>query len=186
MIKIDIDIPDLDELMIRLQLLREQLDEDGLKQYLDLLMGDGDVSVSATLQANIYDMVYNSPVEMIAGNNYKVNTEPTHYQRTGALLDAVRAEVKGNNLHLYIDDNYLAGQESPGTLETGTATNMNETPYSLRVENDFVYENAQGVDVLRKGSKYMQKTYEELKLQIMQGRKNPKTILMPLLGMWKN
>jgi len=186
MIKIDIDMPNLDDLFIRLQLLREQLDEDGLKEYLYMLASDGEVSIQPILERNIYDLVYNSPIEMIVGDSYQVKNSPEYYRRTEALFNAVRTKVEGNSVHLYIDDKFLAGKEETGTLETGTANNLNEQPYSLRVENDFVYENEKGKDVLRKGSKYMEKTYEELKLQVLQGNRSPRILLRPLLGMWEN
>lgn len=184
MIKFDVDIPDLDNLKIKLQLLREQLDEDGLKDYLRLLMGDGEVSIQAMLERNIFDLVYNSPVEMIVGDEYQVKDEPDFYERTESLFDAVKSEVRGNEILLYIDDTQLSDRGTQ-SMETGTATNMNEKPYSRRVEEDFVYKNKYGRDVLRKGSKYMEKTYQELKLQIFQGTKSPKRILMPLVGMWE-
>lgn len=186
MIKIDMDIPKLDDLIVRLHLLREQLDEDGLQEYLNMLASDGEVSIQPILERNIYDLVYSSPVEMIVGDEYQVKSEPEYYERTEALFNAVRSRVEGNQIHLYIDDDYLKGRENTGSMETGTATNLDETPYSLRVENDFVYENEKGKDVLRKGSKYMQKTYEELKLQVLQGSRSPRILLMPLLGMWEN
>lgn len=186
MINIDIDIPKLDDLKIRLQLLKEQLDEDGLQDYLEMLASDGQVSIQPVLERNIYDLVYNSPIEMYVGDTYQVKNSPKYYQRTEALFDAVRTRVEGNEIHLYIDDNFLASKEATGTLETGTATNLEEQPYSLRVENEFLYENEKGKDVLRKGSKYMKKTYEELKLQVLQGNRSPRILLMPLLGMWDN
>lgn len=184
MINVNIDLEGFEGLIGRIELTREYLTEKGVQQYFRLLLGDGDISIESTLKNNIRDLVYNSPIEMIVGDEYREQDKPNFYERTERLINSTKTRIEGNRILLFMDDNQLGTRGNLHDLSQGTATNLSDAPYSLRVENDFLYENNFGVDVLRKGSKYMEKTYMEIKHDIFNGRKHPRAIFTPIRGMW--
>lgn len=185
MIKVDFEKDDFDGLYDRLKIVRQSLTERGVQKWFDLLLGDGSISIETTLKDNIMDLVYMKPTEMIVNDEYRSVDKPNFYERTERLHNATKVIIRGNEIHLFMDDEALGDRGSLTDMSKGTATNLSETPYSLRVENDFIYENNYGVDVLRKGDKYMEKTYQEIKGKILAGELNPKRILTPVLGVWK-
>jgi len=185
MMKLEVNTKGFDEVRERLKLLKFALSEKGVQNWFNELLGDGDISIQTTLRDNIMDLVYMQPVEMIVGGNYRVVNEPNFYERTERLYQATKVVQRGNKIHLFMDDGALRTRGSVLDVSKGTATNLDTKPYSLRVENDFIYENRIGQDVLRKGSKYMEKTYNEIKEDILNGRRSPKSIITPILGVWR-
>lgn len=185
MFKVEVNMEGFDGLYDRIDILRDSLTERGIQEWFNLLLGDGEISIQSTLKNNIKDLVYNSPIEMIVGDQHRVQSSPNFYERTGRLAQATKAIRRGNKIHLFIDDNALGNRGNLYSMEEGTAKNLADTPYSLRVENDFIYENNYGLDVLRKGSKYMEKTYNDIKEDIFAGKMSPRNIMTPVLGVWK-
>jgi len=185
MIKLRVDTSDFEELDTKLKMTREYLTESGVQKWLGMLLGDGRISIESNLKNNIMDLVYMQPTEMIVGDEYRIEDEPNFYERTERLYRATKVTISGNQINLYMDDETLGTRGNLKDLSKGTATNLGEKPYSLRVENDFVYENNYGVDVLRKGDSYMEKTFIMIRHRVLNGDLDPKQILTPILGVWK-
>ena len=147
-----------------------------VKNYLELLMGRGRVSVQGELKRKINKLVYEE------------SETPEFYERTYSLFNSVRVVKKDNEIHLYIDDEWLNKRPhvSESSMSTGNALNARpnaNTPYSLRVEEDFIYNNLT-INQLREGSHYMKKTFDKLFEDIMSGEKRASQILEPILGSW--
>ena len=147
-----------------------------IENYLQLLLGHGGVSVKGKLKKNINILVYEQ------------SEEPDFYERTYSLFNAVRVEKIGNEIHLYIDDEWLSNRPHvrENSMRTGNALNAGsnaQTPYSIRVEEDFIYHNPY-FDTERTGSGYMRATFNELFEDIMAGDKRADQILEPILGSW--
>lgn len=175
MFNVNIDTSEINKLVSKIEGIDSRL-EQSIKRYLKLLMGSGAISVEGTLKHKINELVYST-------------NDPKFYERTYSLFNATRVQLKGETVHLYIDDKWLGErphvQES--SLETGSASNArpgSPTPYSQRVEEDFEYKNMIGNDYNRRGSHYMRETFKQLVRDIQSGDKDASKIIQPILRSW--
>lgn len=181
MIKIEVNAPKLPDLKQKMRTFKTKLTI-GQKMYLRKLMGSGAVSVEAKLKQKLLSLLYQ-------------DSEPDYYERTMSLLEATRAEMEGNQIHLYIDDEWLDQQPhvQEQNMRHGYAYNARagaRTPYSMRVEEDFDYRHRPGgssageFTVRRSGTQYMKNTFDAILEDIKSGDKQPKEILKPIIGDW--
>lgn len=118
--------------------------------------------------------------------------EPSQYERTRRLLDAIKTEVIDGRLHLFLDDDYLENDLREASYEAGQDPDVhaggsaNKT-YAERVEYGYVYENKNQAfpnQVRMDGRGFMQKTYEELLDELTSDKIRAEELLWPLLRRW--
>lgn len=179
MLNVQIDTSGVKKMVYKIKNLNPRLTK-SIKNYMQILMGNGAVSIQGVLQEKILELVY-------------MRDEPRFYKRTESLFDSVRVRVEDNNIHLYIDDQWLSNRphvRNRTDISTGLARNArpnSPVPYSIRVEEDFTYKNAHPLgshDNFREGSGYMKATFEQLKSEILSGNKRADKIIEPIFRSW--
>jgi hypothetical protein len=174
---IKFDINEINKMANRIKNLKSNI-KIGKKRYLKMLIGSSNINIQGKLKSKINKLVYQTE-------------EPDFYERTYDLFNSVKVMKTDNKTILYIDDEWLSTrpQVINKSKSTGTATNAHgnpSTPYSLRVEKDFNYRNERGHDYNRKGSHYMEETFNELVSDVINGEADPIEIINPILKKWSN
>mgnify|MGYP000364811799 CR=1 FL=1 len=167
---IEIDTSELEAFAKNIDRYKRKLKQ-GWLQYLNYLMTNA--NVQHKLEKKIKETVYDRP-------------DPEMYKRTGNLLKSVRCEIHGDELYLYMDDEWLAQTKNANSISTsrGSAPNSNEG-YAKNVEYDHSYNNVIGHPYTRSGSHYMEKTFADIRQGIQSGKYEPEKILEPLFEAWK-
>lgn len=148
--------------------------EQGIKDFINHLV------THANIQAELEKMIKKTVYDGV-DNDW--------YEQTGRLLEATRLRVENDKLYLYMDDDWLNSQlDDEYSPSKGYDTNSRSGSYAERVENDYVYYNQgnKAHPYRRQGSKYMEKTFNQLKADIKSGKVDSSIILKPLMRRWKN
>ncbi|MFW6015050.1 MAG: hypothetical protein ACOCRK_01280 [bacterium] len=150
----------------------------GREKYLWLLYSDPDISINEKLRKKIKELVYNTP-------------EPKVYKRTERLLSAIRTKIEDDHIYVYKNEEYLKkGKEflelSPETgldpdVHKGGSANKS---YAERVEEGYTYHNPGGKTFTNSPRPFTEKTYEELKKQLLSGKIKIDQMLKPLFHEW--
>lgn len=179
MFSVNIDVSGVQKVKRKIMKINYQLTIN-IRKYMKILMGSGALSIQSILQRKIMELVY-------------LRDEPKFYQRTESLFEAVRVKAQGDEIDLYMDDEWLSNRPhvQERSLKTGLAKNAtpnSPVPYSVRVEKDFTYQNTVPSvgyhDVERKGSGYMRETFRQIKEDILNGDKDADRIIRPILRGW--
>ena len=143
----------------------------GWLQYLNYLLTGA--NVQAKLEKQIKEKVYDG-------------SDNEMYKQTGNLLKSAKTKLEGDELYLYMDDDWLAQTKNANTISTsrGSAPNSNEG-YAKNVEYDHSYDNKIGHPYTRTGSKFMESTFYEIKKEIKSGKIDSDKILEPLFSAWR-
>lgn len=174
-----IDTTDLDNFIRELQSINGQQLKEKYFEYLK-----NEVKIGTKLRKNIEKLVYSTP-------------EPKMYQRTQRLLGAIRVKKEGEQLLLYMDDEWLEQQkEGFPSDHTGwgkyAAANHGEPSksYAERVESGYTFQNiyyprdsTQEIPP-RKYFKVTMDEIEERLDKVANGSQPPQIILEPLLKVW--
>ena len=145
----------------------------GWLQYLNYLLTGA--NVQAKLEKQIKEKVYDG-------------SDNEMYKQTGNLLKSAKTKLEGDELYLYMDDDWLAQQKSGSVMNSrrGTAPETHASEgYSWAVEYDHTYKNKYDHPYTRTGSKYMESTFYEIKKEIKSGKIDSDKILEPLFSAWR-
>ena len=145
----------------------------GQREYLDYLLNS--CNVQADLEHQIIKEVYSKPLD-----------DNSWYKRTENLLKSAKVEIRGEEIHIFIDNQWLGQQHNANytSIETGTATEAHRGSYELQVEKGWYYNNRIGNPYKKEARPFMQKTFEELERKIMGGEYSADKILEPLIKGW--
>lgn len=170
MIDIQFDTSGINKLVKGLE-RKVKLLERGRREYLSYLLIN--CNVQNDLEHQILKEVYNS-------------SEPDWYERTHNLLKSARAEVRGNEIHIFIDSQWLGQQHNANhtSIETGTSEEAHRGSYELQVEKGYFYDNKIGHAYKTGERPFMKKTFEDLQRKIIGGEYRANKILEPLLKGW--
>ena len=171
---IEFDTTELERFAKRLKGMRQNL-RIGMIRWFNMLQTDNDVNIQLKLKDKIHERVYQ-------------DNDNEMYERTGDLLEATRIATKGNQIFLYMDEQWLGSRPQANEMSESYGFDIDAHSgegYAFKVEYDHFYENTLGGNpYYREGSKYMEATYREIKREIQNGTLKAHEILRPLFKEW--